>query len=273
MKKLIIGTILVVVSSTGLLAKNYAKVDGEYITDKDVENILASSQGAPSLDQLPKDTVNKIVKQIVERKLLAKHAISTGIKNKKEYTEKLAQIEEALATDVWMRYELGKVKVTPKEVKDFYNNHIDKFSKPAEVQARHILVKTEKEAQDIIKILNKTSSKKVEEKFIELAKEKSTGPSGKNGGELGWFSQEKMVKPFADAAFALNSKSFTKKPVQTKFGWHIIYVEDKKAATTVPFETIADKLAEAAKTEKFKKELDDKVGELVKRAKVQYYDK
>ncbi|MCV6606851.1 MAG: peptidylprolyl isomerase [Campylobacterales bacterium] len=273
MKKILIIASAVLLTNAAVFAKTYAKIGNEKITEKDIEIVLSANPNAPQIDQIPKDMIHKIVEQIVQRKVLSKHAIKSGIKSNPEYKKQLKGIEETLATNLWMKNELGKVKVTAKEIKKFYNDNIDKFSKQAQVKARHILVKTEKEAKSIIKTLKRTSSKKLEEKFISLAKEKSTGPSGKNGGDLGWFTKDKMVKPFADASFKMKSGQFTKKPVQTRFGYHVIYVEDKKREEKIPFETIAYKLEEAAKADKFKKQLDKKIGSLVKRSKVKYFTK
>lgn len=273
MKKRLIMATALLVAATSANAKTYAKVYGEKITEKNIEAVLSANPNAPEIDKIPAETINKIVKQIVERKVLAKHAIKAGIKNEKVYKEKLAQVEEALATDLWMKIELGKIKVTPKEVRSFYDRNIDKFREPAQVKAKHILVKTEKEAKDLIKTLNRTSGERLEEKFISLAKEKSIGPSGKKGGDLGWFTKERMVKPFADASFKMRVGTFSKKAVKTQFGWHVIYVEDKKKEKTIPYETIAGRLEDAAKAEKFKKKLDATLGNLVKRANVKYYTK
>lgn len=120
-------------------------------------------------------------------------------------------------------------KVEAKDIKDYYDKNADKFMQPAAVKARHVLVKTEQEAKDVIKELDGLSGQKLNDKFVELATTKSTGPR-QGGGELGWFAANQMVKPFSDAAFALKKGEITKKPVQTQFGFHVILVEDTKAA-------------------------------------------
>ncbi|MDC0977744.1 peptidylprolyl isomerase, partial [bacterium] len=93
----------------------------------------------------------------------------------------------------------------------------------------HILVKTKEESMAILQQLNSGAD------FAKLAKENSTCPSKKKGGDLGFFSEGQMVKPFEKAAFALNPKEITKEPVQTQFGWHIIKLTDKKSAIKKPF--------------------------------------
>ena len=93
-----------------------------------------------------------------------------------------------------------------------------------EYKARHILLKTEDEAKAVIAELDKGAD------FATLAKERSTGPSGPNGGDLGWFDREQMVAPFAEAAATMTKGSHSESPVQTQFGWHVIQLEDVRDA-------------------------------------------
>jgi peptidyl-prolyl cis-trans isomerase C len=107
---------------------------------------------------------------------------------------------------------------------------------PAQVDARHILVKTQAQAQAIIDQLNKGAD------FATLATKDSIDPGAKNGGELGWFSQDEMVPAFAQAAFALAPGQYTKTPVQTQFGWHVILCEGKRQAPSPSFDSVKDQL-------------------------------
>jgi peptidyl-prolyl cis-trans isomerase C len=111
-----------------------------------------------------------------------------------------------------------------------------------EVQARHILVAEEKKAHDIIKKLNGGAG------FGELARRHSTGPSGPKGGDLGYFSRSQMVPPFAEAAFAMEPGNYSQTPVQTRFGWHIILVEDRRQKPPPSFaESAAELKAELSR--------------------------
>ncbi|WP_276330851.1 peptidylprolyl isomerase [Orenia marismortui] len=124
---------------------------------------------------------------------------------------------------------VDSVAVTEKEIKDYYEENRSKFKQPAEVKAKHILIKTddksEKEAkakaQKILKELKQGAD------FAKLAKKYSEGPSAKNGGELGYFGKGRMVAEFEEAAFNLEIGEVSE-PVKTQFGYHIIKVEDKK---------------------------------------------
>ena len=105
-----------------------------------------------------------------------------------------------------------------------------------EVKARHILVPEEATARTIIEKLTGGAD------FAEIAKTDSTGPSGPNGGDLGYFARGAMVPTFEAAAFELEPGSFTPEPVQTQFGWHVIKVEDRRVATPPSFEEMVPQL-------------------------------
>lgn len=105
-----------------------------------------------------------------------------------------------------------------------------------EYNANHILLKTEDEAKNVIKEIDGGA------KFTELAKKYSVGPTGKNGGNLGWFGPKQMVKEFSDAVNTLTVGAYTKEPIKTKFGWHIILLQETRPATMVPFEQMKKQL-------------------------------
>lgn len=112
-------------------------------------------------------------------------------------------------------------------------------------KARHILVETQAEAQDLIAQLDEGAD------FQALAREHSTGPSGPNGGDLGWFAPEQMVKPFADAVIALEDGAYTSAPVQTQFGWHVILREESRANEPPTLESVRDAIKQRVEQTKF----------------------
>ncbi len=130
-----------------------------------------------------------------------------------------------------------------------------KQAKPVEeVHARHILVKTEAEAKDIIKQLDKGAD------FEKLAKEKSTDPgSGESGGDLGYFTKDKMVPEFADVAFKLDKGKYTETPVHTQYGWHVIQVLDKRDQPLPPFDNpqVKSQLTQLVLQDQERKVVDD----------------
>jgi peptidyl-prolyl cis-trans isomerase C len=143
---------------------------------------------------------------------------------------------------------------TEAELKKAYDERYGK-EKRTEYKARHILVKTEDEANKLIKELEGGG------KFEELAKANSLGPTGKNGGELGWFDAGQMVPPFTEAVAALKPGEYTKKPVQTQFGWHVILLEETRDAAPPALDDVKGELTAQVQREKLSKyvaELRDK---------------
>lgn len=133
---------------------------------------------------------------------------------------------------------------TDAEILAEYEAEIQQLS-GKQYKARHILVQTQAEAQDLVSQLNDGGD------FQALAKEHSTGPSGPNGGDLGWFAPEQMVKPFADAVVALEDGQFTREPVQTQFGWHVILREESRANEPPTLESVRDAIKQRVEQTKF----------------------
>lgn len=253
MKKILIASaVAATLFSSALSAKTYATVNGQEITDRDVGAILQVIPGA-QFDKMNKQQQKQVIQQAIEKKLLAEKAMKSGIEKDPEYKKALEQMKKELALEIWMKKQFDSVKVSDKEVKDFYNKNIQMFKQPATAHARHILLKTKADAQKVINELKK--AKDVKAKFIELAKKKSTGPSAANGGDLGWFDAKRMVKPFSDAAFKLKKGEFTKTPVKTQFGYHVIYLEDKKPAGNVTLEEAKPNIEQTLKVKKFQEQM------------------
>lgn len=122
---------------------------------------------------------------------------------------------------------------------------------PLEFKARHILVETQGEAVGLVTELEGGAD------FAELAKAKSTGPSGANGGDLGWFGPKQMVAPFSQAVADLENGTFTKTPVQTQFGWHVVLREDSREAQPPTLESVRDVVKQRVEKDKLQKYLKD----------------
>jgi peptidyl-prolyl cis-trans isomerase C len=133
---------------------------------------------------------------------------------------------------------------TDEEILAEYENQLSQAS-TQQYKARHILVASQAEADNLIAELNEGAD------FQELAKEHSTGPSGPNGGDLGWFSPEQMVKPFSDAVIALEDGAFSKAPVQTQFGWHVILREESRANEPPTLDSVRDMVKQRVEQNKF----------------------
>jgi parvulin-like peptidyl-prolyl isomerase len=276
MRKIALSLLLLSAIMTQSQAKTYATVGDKQITDVDIEQVLRVLPNGEliknlgGIDRLDDVKKKQIIDIAVDNYLIAKKAFSGGIDKTKEYKEQLENIKNSLATQLYSKKIIDSIKVSDKEVKEYYDKNKDKFTEPEDkVKARHILVKDEKEAKKLIKELEDAKDK--EAKFIELAKKNSIGPSKINGGELGWFDAKRMVLEFSKAAFALKKGEFTKKPVKTQFGYHIIYLQDRvKKGTVVPFDSVKNKIKEVLKAKKTKKRFDELVKSLREKTKVEY---
>jgi len=276
MKKIALNLLLV--SAISLQAKVYATIGDKKITDVDINQVLrvipngAMIEKFGGIDKLDSAKKKQIIDIAVDNYLLSQKAYKEGIDKTKEYKEELENIKNSLATQLYTKKIINSVKVSDKDAKEYYEKNKDQFTeKEDKVKARHILVKDEKEAQKIIDELKK--SKDVEKKFIELAKSKSIGPSGKDGGELGWFTKERMVPKFSKAAFELKKGEFTKKPVKTQFGYHVIYIEDRiNKGDLIPFDKIKNQVKDVLKNQEIKMKIDETIKNLRSKYKVIYKD-
>ncbi|MDR3346536.1 MAG: peptidylprolyl isomerase [Campylobacteraceae bacterium] len=266
MKKFVLGT-LTVLTAMSLSAAVIATVNGQDVTDEDVGILLRQVPGA-QYENLPAETQQQVLNQAIDRKLLTVYAVNSGVEKDGEYITALNKIKNEIALEVWMKKEFDKVKVTDAAIKKFYGENGDKFLQPEQIKASHILVADENEAKAIIKELSSASSKDLAAKFAASAKEKSTDGSAQNGGDLGWFSKGQMVKPFNDAAFALKKGEFTKTPVKTQFGYHVIYIEDKKAERKAALDEVKEQITGALKGEEFRKNVEAQAKILRDKAKV-----
>jgi peptidyl-prolyl cis-trans isomerase C len=130
-------------------------------------------------------------------------------------------------------------------VKARYDKEVAALPKQEEIHARHILVKTEDEAKEVIKELDAGKD------FAELAKEKSTDPNKSDGGDLGYFARGRMVKEFEEAAFTMPVGTYSKTPVKTDFGYHVIKIEDKRDAPPPPLDQVQDQVKQLVMRDKY----------------------
>ena len=245
-----------------------ATVNSARITKDDANRFIQASQPTLTYDLLNAKQKRQIIDRLIERELFSEEAKKDGIEKDPEFQKLLAQQKKDLMVAQWMKNDFEKTIVSDGEVKEFYEKNKKKFEIPAQVHARHILVGSAKKAQEIIDTLKGLKGEKLKSKFIELAKKESKGPTGVKGGDLGYFTASQMVLPFSKAAFALKKGEITQKPVKTQFGYHVIYVEDKKDAHILPFDSVKDKIRQTLKEKEFKQKMELKASELKKSAKI-----
>jgi len=185
--------------------------------------------------QVPDDN---ILDEMIATELLREEAIKAGIADKKDVRFQIRLQESELLARLLMREKFGSISFTEDELKAAYDTEMNN-SENREFKARHILLKTEDEAKAVIEALRNGGD------FVALAKERSTGPSGPNGGDLGWFQASRMVPPFASAVKLMNKGDVSVTPVQTDFGFHVIKLDDTRDLEKPSFESKRDELQQS----------------------------
>ena len=266
----IVTTLLL--ASSLVSAATLVTVNGVEITQTDVDSALMNAtQGR--FNQVPQDKQAEFRKQVLEQ-LIAKELVysdakKTGVLKSKDFKDEYKKVQERvkkeLAVQVWQKQELDKVSVSNKELKKYYDTNKEEFNEKESVHARHILVKTESEAKSIKSEMKSLKGEKLKAKFIELAKSKSTGPSGPKGGDLGFFAQGQMVPEFNDKVFSMKVGTLSS-PVKTQFGYHLIYLEEKKDKKLLAFTEVKSFIDQRLKMEKFKTFMQNKMEKLKKQA-------
>ena len=264
MKKVVTSLVASIVLVTVLNASDYGSVDGDSITKQDIAMILQDPR--IDFDKLPETAKKQVIEQIVNRKLIAKNALKTGIDKDPQYVEAISGIKEDLALQVWQKNEVDKLKFTEQDKKDFYEKNKEKFVMPEILEARHILVKTEAEAKAIIIELDKAAKK--EDKFAELAKAKSADSTAQNGGYLGKVPSDKLVPEFTAAAKTLAKNTYSKTPVKSEFGYHVIFLKDKTVPKTLTYAEVEPKITQILIGNAFSKKVKELTDELKKDAKI-----
>lgn len=211
-----------------------AKLNGEDIY---LDEVLRLVEKLPEeIRQQPLETYfDRLIDDIVDSRLAAAAGNEAGLTNDERVIEQMSIAAQRVLAEAWINSELRK-SITDEAVQQAYDIFVADEQSRHEVRARHILVKEKAEAEAVIAELQGGAD------FAELAKKRSTGPSGPNGGDLGYFPRGAMVPAFENAAFALEAGSFTQTPVQTQFGWHIILVEEKRIAEAPTIEELAPQL-------------------------------
>ncbi|WP_455477271.1 peptidylprolyl isomerase [Bartonella sp. B41] len=211
-----------------------AVIDGKDITAGQLDELALDIN--PNLARIP-DEQRRIMalKTYLDMQILAKEAISMGIDKTDAYDKRMIVMRDNVLQQIYFNKMIVD-KISETDLLTLYNKEVAALPKEDEVRARHILVKTKKEAETIIKRLSKG------EKFEDIAKKNSTDGSAAVGGDLGYFSHGQMVKSFEDAAFNLKVGEYTKKPVESPFGWHIIKLEDRRLKQPPVFDDVKEML-------------------------------
>ncbi|NKQ41557.1 MAG: peptidylprolyl isomerase [Sulfurovum sp.] len=269
--KMIKNTLLVLALSATVITAGdvLATVNDKKVTTKDAERFIRASNPQQTLSSLSDSDKKIVTDRLIERILFIEAAQKAGVEKAEEFKKALAVAKDELMINQWMKNQFEATVVSDGEAKDFYEKNKEKYQKPAQVRARHILLKEDEAgAKKIVEELKGLKGDKLKEKFIELAKSKSEGPTGSKGGDLGFFADGQMVPEFSKAAFALEKGKITEAPVKTDFGYHIIYIEDKKDAAQVPYDQVKEQIVQNLKQTQFREMIEKSAKELKSKAKI-----
>ncbi|WP_336276387.1 peptidylprolyl isomerase [Bartonella sp. CB178] len=226
-----------------------AVIDGKNITAGQLDELALEIN--PNLANIPDEQRRiTVLKAYLDMRVLTKAAISKGIDKTAAYDKRMAIMRDNVLQQLYFK-QMVVDQISDADLVALYDKEVAALPKEDEIRARHILVKTKKEAQDIIKRLNKG------ENFEEIAKKSSTDGSAAVGGDLDYFSHGQMVKPFEDAAFALKVGEYTKNPVESPFGWHVIKVEDRRLKQPPVFDDVKEMLRTQLIKERYQKLITD----------------
>ncbi len=224
--------------------KVIATINGKNITEADLAS--AATNLDPQFSQLPPEQRRAAaLSALIEIRVLSAKAEADGLDKKPEFQSQMEFLRQRALHSALVQSEVA-AKVTDDQIRARYDTQVAGTPPVNEVHGRHILVKTKEEADAIIKQLDGGSD------FQKLANEHTSDPSGKTtGGDLGYFAPGQMVPEFDKAAFALEVGAYTKQPVQTQFGWHVIKVEDKRAQQAPAFEQVKEQFRSLILREKY----------------------
>ena len=263
-------------------------------------------QGRTPTDSQLKEIKKTVLETLINRELLFQESQKTGIHiteeviqdqlksvkkrfpNPEEFEKALKQmkltendvklqISRAMAIrELINKQIIQKIVIPDQESRIFYDTHPEAFKQPEQVRASHILAEVKPNAEKSEKSKAMEKIKKVQkqlgegDEFAGLAKKYSDGPSKTKGGDLGYFKRGQMVKPFEDAAFALEPNQVSD-IVETDFGYHLIKVFDKRPGRVLPYEEVVQRINTYLAKEKEKKEINVYIEGLKKNAEIQRF--
>lgn len=242
--------------------KVLAKIGDQTITEEDLNDIAAAVPERFRHLYLTPEGRKKTIEYIVNVFVLAEQAKAEGLQK----DPKVQRLQRFTENDLLARLYLeekskGIAPPTEADAKKYYEENVDTYTTPESVHLNHILVKTEKEAKDVLKRLKKG------EKFSDLASELSQCPTKYKAGDLGWLPKGTLVKEIEDVAFTMPPNEI-QGPVKSTYGWHILLLEDKRPATKREFEDVKAYIIEQIKFQKQQEHYKKLADELKKKMNV-----
>lgn len=217
-----------------------ATVNGQPVSD-DLLNAFLSQYPNVDPESIEGEQRQQLTDHVVNLTIMAQEAQRRGLHESPDTQASLALNRMQTLSDSLIRQVENEEPIDDEAIQAAYD---ERYGDTREYKARHILVEEESEAQSLIEQLNDGAE------FAELATEHSTGPSGENGGDLGWFSPDQMVPPFAEAIQTIEPGNYSEAPVETDFGWHVILVEDSRDSEGPALEEVREDIVNNLRQER-----------------------
>jgi len=228
----------------------YARVNDVVISNNDyAEFAKAKRESQPEANFTDK----VITDEMIATEILRQEAMNAGISKRPEIVEQIKRQESNILINTLMTEKFADLKFTEDELNAEYARLIG-LNDASEFKARHILLQTEEEAKVVIEELKGGAN------FEELAKAKSQGPSAPNGGDLGWFKAETMVPAFAEAVKVMEKGASSSEAVNTRFGWHVILLEDKRTTEQPAFDDVKQNVQQSLTRQTIESYVDELEG-------------
>ena len=234
-----------------------ATVNGRRVPES-VFRLQTLSTLRKNVDDLTTEQRKAALDDLVGLYLLGDEARAQGVLGERTIAAQLELARIQLEARVMATRFLEKNAATDAEMKVVYDQNLPRLSGQQQFKAKNILVNTKEEADTVIKQLQQGK------KFADLAKERANGPTGPNGGDLGWFNAETMVQPVVEAARAMKVGTFSTEPIKSEFGYHVLFLEDARTQDPPSFDAMRNDLKTAVERDK----LQNHIRELIAAAKV-----
>ena len=225
-----------------------AVVNGKPV-DADAFDAYAAAVTRQPVDKLTAEQRDQVFDQFVAMQLAADVAVKKGMDRTPEVAAQLDLARTNVLSEAALKQYMEEHPITDTEIKAEYDTQVAAMGR--QYHARHILVESKAEADDVIKKLNAGAD------FAKLAEKESKDGSAKQGGDLGWFSLSTMVPEFAKAVSELDKGKYTQTPVQTQYGWHVIELEDYRTPTPPAFDDVKDRVRAIVQRKKLQAYLDE----------------
>ena len=223
--------------------KVVARVGDQTITEQDLE--YAQGDLEQQFERLPAEQRKAaVLSAMIDIKMIANEAEKAGIAETPSFVSRMDFLRDRALHNLYFQ-ERVLADVSDEQIRERYEKEVSELEPQLQIRARHILLKSKEEADAVIAELDAGKD------FAEAAKEHSTGPSGPEGGDLNFFGKGQMVPEFETAAFALENGEYTKEPVQTQFGFHVIKREEDRTQPLPPFENVKDQLRQLVVQENY----------------------